>query len=481
LSFAICDGADAFVSQATTIQCSSFVQADSQEDHLGEQLPIWSIIPFIGILLSLAIFPLVAPKFWRYHYPKVLLFWASVFAVPFLLIFGSQALYQIFHIYIIDYIPFIILLWGLFTVSGGILLRGTYVGSPKVNLAFLVLGTILASLMGTTGASILLIRPLVRANRIRKYKVHTIIFFIFLVSNIGGSLTPLGDPPLFLGFLHGVPFFWPLNILPHMIVATLLLLVTYFIIDSLSYRKESHKSAKVSPDGSLIVEGWHNFVFLAGIIGAVLISGIWLPGEMNILGIHVGIQDVARDIFILTMGMFSLWTTDRMIRKKNGFTWFPIIEVAYLFAGIFMTIVPALAILKAGSKGSLAFLMDAISEPKHYFWASGCLSSFLDNAPTYLAFFNLALGRMGISESGVTCILTEMVHDNAGLFASHLKAISAGAVFYGAMSYIGNAPNFMVRSISEEAGVKMPTFFGYMLWSIGILIPIFIIITYLFF
>ena len=451
------------------------------QDEIGKDLPVWSIIPFIGILLSIAIFPLVAPKFWHHHYPKVSFLWAIIFAIPFVIFFGSNGIHEIIHIYIIDYIPFIILLWGLYAVSGGILIRGSLGGTPKVNLVILIIGTLLASWMGTTGASMLLIRPLIRANKNRRYKVHTIIFFIFLVSNIGGSLTPLGDPPLFLGFLHGVPFFWTFHILPDMLTASGVLLLIYFILDLLLSKKEIAEKGIAPPKEKFRIDGLHNLIYLLGIMGAVLLSGLWKPGETNVFGVHLGIESVVRDVLILIMGMFSWWTTNKTIRHDNEFTWFPIIEVAYLFAGIFMTIIPALAMLKAGSEGHLAFIIEAVKEPYHYFWITGGLSSFLDNAPTYLTFFNLALGRLGIGDAQVTAILTGAYHGNAEIFKTFLEAISTGAVFFGAMTYIGNAPNFMVRSIAEEMKVKMPSFFGYMLWSIGILIPIFIIMDLIFF
>ncbi|MBD3169673.1 MAG: sodium:proton antiporter [candidate division Zixibacteria bacterium] len=453
---------------------------EAEHTDIGSELPLWSIIPFVGILLSIAILPLLAPVFWEHHFPKISFAWALVFAIPFLFFYRVDAIHEIVHIYIIDYIPFIILLWGLFTASGGILVRGTMAGSPKVNLTFLIIGTILASWMGTTGASMLLIRPLIRANRKRNYKMHTIIFFIFLVSNIGGSLTPLGDPPLFLGFLHGVPFFWTFNLFPHMSVLALMLFAIYYVVDMILYKKETRQIENENPE-PIKVEGIHNLIFLAGIMGAVLLSGVWEAGEMNVLGIHVGIQNITRDVLIVAMGLFSLWTTSKKIRSDNEFTWFPIKEVAYLFAGIFMTIIPALAMLKAGTHGPLGFIVEIVREPSHYFWITGSLSAFLDNAPTYLTFYNLAEGRLGIADADVASILNGALNGNYAVFIDYLKAISAGAVFFGAVTYIGNAPNFMVRSISEESKIKMPSFFGYMLWSVGILVPLFILITLIFF
>lgn len=449
---------------------------------IGEVLPVWSALPFLGILLSIALFPLFKPVWWHHNFGKVSLAWAVIFAVPFLLVYSGDALYEILHIYLIDYIPFIILLWGLFTASGGILIRGTLAGTPAVNTLFLVIGTILASWIGTTGASMLLIRPVIRANRQRKNKMHVIIFFIFLVSNIGGSLTPLGDPPLFLGFLHGVPFFWTLHLLPHMGFVAAILLIGFFLLDSFLFRREGSPKGDDQVKESLKVEGLHNFVFLGGIMGAVLLSGVWQAGEFTIHRVHVAWQDIAREVLIVLFGLLSLWTTRAQTRTDNAFTWFPIKEVAILFAGIFMTIIPALAMLRAGAHGHLAGLITAVKDPWHYFWITGSLSSFLDNAPTYLTFFNLALGRLGLTEAQASEILRGLVQSEFGhQFIFKLEAISAGAVFMGANTYIGNAPNFMVRSIAEENKIQMPSFFGYMLWSVGILIPLFLVVTWLFF
>jgi len=446
--------------------------------NIGEHLPIWSCIPFAFILLSIALFPLVLPDFWHHHFGKISGFWAATLAVPFLIIFKGAALYEILHIILADYVPFIILLWSLYTVSGGILLRGTLRGTPIVNVSILIIGTLLASWMGTTGAAMLLIRPFLKANDHRKNKTFMVVFFIFLVANIGGSLTPLGDPPLFLGFLHGVSFFWTLNILPHMAIAAILLLIIYFILDTYHYRKEG---LTAPPDDGvkepLKLEGTHNFIFLAGIIGSVLMSGIVDWGDISTLGVHRAIQDWVRDGLLILMGILSLVTTSIKLREDNHFTWFPIIEVAFLFIGIFITMIPCLLILKAGSSGALAVLTDGVTQPRHYFWVTGTLSAFLDNAPTYLTFFNSALGSFyaGMTEAqSVPLLMTEN--------AIYLKAISAGAVFFGAFSYIGNAPNFMVRSISEEAGTPMPSFFGYILkYSLVFLLPVFILVSFIFF
>ena len=450
---------------------------ESTATEIGTLLPLWSTLPFAGILFSIALIPLVFPRFWHHHFPKVSFFWAIVFALPFIYFFRERALYEIAHIIIIDYVPFILLLWALFTVSGGIYVGGTLKGTPAVNTMILLIGTLLASVIGTTGASMLLIRPILRSNAWRVYKVHTIVFFIFLIGNIGGSLTPLGDPPLFLGFLHGVPFFWTLHILPEMIFAGVVLLLLYFILDSYYYGKESKTAVPDTEFEPLKIEGGRNFIFLAGIIGAVLFSGSIKLGEINILGIHQTIENLIKDALLILMGWASLKLTQQDVRKNNEFGWAPILEVAYLFAGIFITIIPALAILKAGEEGALHWLIKAVDSPAQYFWAVGILSSFLDNAPTYLTFFNSMLGKFypGMPEpAAVALLIVEKI--------PHLAAISVGAVFMGANTYIGNAPNFMVKSIAEEAGVKMPSFFGYMFkYSLPVLLVLFIVMTFIFF
>ncbi|MCK4413939.1 MAG: sodium:proton antiporter [Candidatus Eisenbacteria sp.] len=450
---------------------------DGGHGELGAELPLWSGIPFAGILLSIALGPLLVPHFWHRHFAKISAFWALAFAVPFVIAFKGAAVHEILHIYLIDYIPFIVLLWALFTASGGILLRGRLAGTPLVNLIMILIGTALASWIGTTGAAMLMIRPILRANAQRRSRVHIVVFFIFLVANVGGALTPLGDPPLFLGFLHHVPFFWTTtNLFPHMIFVVAILLAVFFLWDTLLYRREQADlpPAKSEP---LRLEGAHNFLFLGGVLGGVLLSGMWRPGEINVLGVQLGIQSIARELILITMGLLSVITTRKQIRTDNEFTWFPIQEVAYLFAGIFMTIIPALAILRAGPDGALAWLLAAVQEPVHYFWVTGGLSSFLDNAPTYLTFFNSALGKFsaGMPEPEAVAAL---IRDKS----IYLKAIAAGAVFMGANTYIGNAPNFMVRSIAQESGVPMPSFFGFMIrFSIPILIPIFVLVTLVFF
>jgi Na+/H+ antiporter NhaD/arsenite permease-like protein len=458
---------------------SLFASDENASQFLGEILPLWSIIPFIGILLSIALFPLIAPHFWHHHFTKISAFWALVLAIPFLISYGHTALDEIIHIYFLDYIPFIILLWGLFTISGGIFIQGSLQGKPIVNCTMILIGTLLASWVGTTGAAMIMIRPLLRANANRQHKVHLIVFFIFLVANIGGSLTPLGDPPLFLGFLHGVSFFWTLNLFPAMFLVSAMLLLILYIWDTILYRRESSPPVQSGQVEPLRINGAINLIFLLGVVSGVLFSGMVHLGPVNLIGLHLQIQNICRDLWIILMGLLSLKLTKKTIREKNEFSWFPIKEVAYLFAGIFMTIVPALMILKAGERGALALVIKSVQTPREFFWITGALSSFLDNAPTYLTFFNTALGKLGITEA------MERAAFSAGTIASQypeflslLKGISLGAVFMGANTYIGNAPNFMVKSIAEESGVKMPSFFGYMLkFSIPILIPVFILVS----
>ena len=449
----------------------------SGHKDLGPLLPLWSCIPFACMLLSIALLPLVAERFWHHNFGKVSAFWAIVLAVPFVYAYRGTAIYEILHIILADYVPFIILLWSLFTVSGGIVLKGTLRGTPAVNTIMILIGTILASWMGTTGAAMLLIRPFLRANDYRKSRTFMVVFFIFLVANIGGSLTPLGDPPLFLGFLQGVSFFWTFNILPHMLLTAGVLLVVYFLLDSYLYKKEGRTPPEDEAKQPLKLEGIYNFLFLGGVVLAVLFSGIADLGHINTLGVHRTVQGWSRDGLLILMGLLSLWFTPRKLREENEFTWFPIIEVAYLFIGIFITMTPCLLLLKAGAEGELAFLINSVKEPYHYFWITGILSAFLDNAPTYLTFFNTALGSFytGMAESqSVPLLMTEN--------AVYLKAISTGAVFFGAFSYIGNAPNFMVRSIAIEARTPMPSFFGYIFkYSFIFLFPTFLVVTIIFF
>lgn len=452
--------------------------AFAAEPFDGAGLSLIWIAPFAGILLSIAILPLAAAQFWHHHFGKVSLFWALAFVVPFAMIYGpATAGAEVVHTALLEYIPFIILLFALFTVAGGILVTGNLHGSPGVNTAMLGIGTFMASWVGTTGASMVLIRPLLRANDNRRYNVHTVVFFIFLVSNIGGSLTPLGDPPLFLGFLKGVDFFWTTtNLLAKTLLLAGILLVVFYFLDRWFYAREEnlpHPKDPTPDTERLGILGKQNFPLLLAIIGAILVSAYWNPGvTFNIYGTEVALQSIVRDISLLAIAGISLKITPEYIHERNGFDWHPIVEVAKLFAGIFVTIIPAIAILRAGSNGALAPLVDLVTDDAGqpvdvwYFWLTGILSSFLDNAPTYLVFFNLAGGD---------------AQTLMGPLASTLAAISAGAVFMGANSYIGNAPNFMVLSIAKHAGVKMPSFFGYMVWAAIFLLPCFALVTLIFF
>jgi Na+/H+ antiporter NhaD/arsenite permease-like protein len=373
---------------------------------------------------------------------------------------------------LLEYIPFIVLLLALFTISGGVQLTGSLVGTPIMNTAIILVGTLLASWMGTTGAAMLLIRPLLRANKDRKYKVHVVIFFIFLVANIGGSLTPLGDPPLFLGFLKGVDFFWTTKamFIP-MLFMVVSLLIIFYIYDSIQYKKEGELPTATSRE-KIGLKGSFNLLLILGVVGSVLLSGFWKPHiEFTVYHVHLELQNIIRDILLLCLAYASWKYTAKEIREANEYTWFPIQEVAKLFAGIFITIIPAIAILKAGTEGALAAVINSVSSDSGpvnhmYFWLTGILSSFLDNAPTYLVFFNTAGGDAQVL---------------MGELSQTLLAISAGAVFMGANTYIGNAPNFMVKSIAESSGIEMPSFFGYFLYSLVILFPLFAIVSLLFF
>jgi Na+/H+ antiporter NhaD/arsenite permease-like protein len=422
---------------------------------LGLSLPLWSVVPFAGLLLSIALFPLFAPALWARHYANVCL----AFGVPVACFFLLRAPREMLHA-VREYASFLILLASLFTISGGILLRGTLRGSAGVNCGILAVGAVLANVFGTTGASMLLIRPLLRANAHRRRVAHVVVFFIFVVANIGGSLTPIGDPPLFLGYLRGVPFFWTLRAMGLLWASACALVIgVFYLVDRRAIALERIAEADGGPARGpapdtvagggearipLSIEGKINLPLLMVVIGAVFLPTPW------------------REMAMVAAAVVSVWRTPAKVREENEFTWYPIEEVAILFAGIFATMIPALLILKA--RGAEL----GVVTPAHFFWATGALSSFLDNAPTYLTFFSLAQGMGGAQTV-------------AGVSAPLLQAISAGAVFMGANSYIGNAPNFMVKAIAEEAGVRMPSFFGYMAWSCGILLPIFFLLTLIFF
>ena len=440
------------------------------EPELGALLPAWSAVPFIGMLLSIALLPLLAPVFWHHHFPKVTAGWAAVLLVPLLVAHPRAGMEAIAHTTIVDYVPFVVLIATLFTLGGGIHVRGGLRGTPAGNAALLAVGTVLASVVGTTGAAMLLIRPVLRANATRRYRTHTVVFFIFLVANVGGALTPLGDPPLFLGFLHGVPFFWTLGLWREMATVAGVVLGVFVIVDEFQWRREDAvvRERPQGPREPIRVEGAHNLLFLVVVLAAVIASGLWHGPTVTLLGARQHSENLARDAVLLLTLVLSWRTTPQAVREANGYSWGPIREVAVLFAGIFATIIPPLAMLQAGERGALVFLVRAVREPAHFFWASGILSSFLDNAPTYLAFATMAAGNAPLS--------TLALGDDRTL-----QAISCGAVFLGALTYIGNGPNFMVKAIVEENGIEMPGFFGYMLYSSLVLIPTFLIVTLIFF
>ena len=429
----------------------------------------WAL-PFAGILLSIASGPLLFPKFWHAHYGKIAATWALATLVPIAVAFGaSTALAAFVHAALAEYLSFIVLLFALYVVAGGILISGTLRGGPWVNAGILLFGTAIASIVGTTGDAMILIRPLIRANAARPNNVHVVIFFIILVANIGGALSPLGDPPLFVGFLRGVDFFWTTTHLAYETALTAALVLAIFVALDVWFARGEPKTAAAAAE-PLRLRGLINLPLIACIIGAILLSATWKPGiEFDVYGTHVALQNLARDAALILIALASLWLTPEEHRKANDFTWEPIVEVAKLFAGIFICIIPVLTALGAGHEGSLAWLLRAVTaqdggpHDRAYFWLTGLLSAFLDNAPTYLVFFQLAGGDAAVL---------------MGKLSATLAAISMGAVYMGALTYIGNAPNFMVAAIANERGVKMPSFFGYMLWSFAVLLPVLALLTF---
>jgi len=435
----------------------------------------WAL-PFAGILLTIAFAQLLFPKFWHRHYGKLAFVWAALTLAPLAALHGMDtAAAALAHAMVGDYVGFIAILFALYVVAGGILVLGTFRGTPIVNLSLLTFGTLIASVVGTTGAAMILIRPLLRANGARLNNVHVVVFFIFLVGNIGGALSPLGDPPLFIGFLNGVRFFWPLQHLwrPTVFIACCVLGI-FFIVDTWFHWKER----RAAPAGEVVehvpfhVYGLVNLLLLVLIIGVVISSALWNPGiSFTVYGTALPLQALARDVALILVALLSLWLTPNEHREANGFTFEPIIEVAILFAGIFVCAVPVLAALEAGHDGSLAWLLavvtnrDGTPHLPAYFWLTGVLSAILDNAPTYLVFFKLAGGN-------ATELMTTL--------GSTLTAISMGAVYMGALTYIGNAPNFMIYAIATERGIKMPSFFGYMVWPMVVLGPVFAAVAYIF-
>lgn len=445
-------------------------------------IPLWLCIPFAGLLLCIAVLPLIKGEWWEKNRPWVVLACSVLFIVPFAIKYGAgTAAETVLECLINDYLTFIVLLFGLFCVSGNINLEGDLVGSPRMNTMLLAVGTLLSSCIGTTGASMLLVRPVIKMNSWRKNKSHIMVFFIFLISNMGGCLTPIGDPPLLMGFMRGVPFTWSLHLFGILFFNLVIMLTVFYFIDRKAYRLDIAIGMRPDiskPKTTFKINGLHNIVFMVMIVVAVVLSGV-LPGfsafqdaSGAVRGIHIFGEVVLTypsliEIAIILLAAFlSFKTTKNEVRTKNHFTWGAIQEVAVLFVGIFITMQPALMILKA--KGASL----GLSQPWEMFWVTGALSSFLDNTPTYLVFLTTA-GTLGATGGIATTVGTISV--------KMLMAISCGAVFMGANTYIGNAPNFMVKSISDENGIKMPSFFGYLLMSVRYLLPLFLIDTLIFF
>jgi Na+/H+ antiporter NhaD/arsenite permease-like protein len=453
-------------------------QAAGEQQHgqMGRKLPLISVLPFVALLLCIAILPLVAGHWWEHNSNKAIVagFLAAVIAIYLVAAWGQAGWHELLD-KLREYTSFMILLTALYVISGGIYIKGSLSGTPLANTSLLAIGAALASFIGTTGASVLLIRPLLRANKTRVAKAHIVVFFIFTVSNCGGLLTPLGDPPLFLGFLKGVPFLWTAQHLwMHWIVVNLLLLIVFQIYDQIVFDREERERPgsqleEVMRHEPLRIDGLFNFLLLGGVIAAIYCSGQY----------HwpFGIQEV----LMAALAAVSYFATPAANHAANRFTFGPIIEVAVLFIGIFITMAPALLILNAWGQDLRPDLGPfAIDTAWKYFWAAGALSSFLDNAPTYLTFAATAAGKKGVEVGGASYLL-QFLNQGGPDARLWLAAISCGAVFMGANTYIGNGPNFMVKAIAEENGVQMPSFFGYMAWSCGILLPLFLLVSLLFY
>ncbi len=435
---------------------------------LGTELPLVTALPFVVLLLAIALAPLAAPRWWQHNRNKAIV--ALVVSAPILVYLGIHApelLHEKFH----EYLSFIVVIGALFVVAGGIHVEGSLAGTPLVNTGLLALGAVLANVLGTTGASVLLIRPLLRANKARKRVAHIVIFFIFIVANCGGLLTPIGDPPLLLGFLKGVPFDWTLRLWPQWLMINGILLVFFYLRDQWALNEDEKELPGSQHEEVLIHEplritgGIEMFVLL-GVIITIVAAGraaaVGRPWAQNL-----------RELLIVLLALFGYFAGSRDRRRKNVFSFGPIIEVAVLFAAIFATMAPVLEMLNAWAQRPDF----GLTKPAHFFWASGALSSVLDNAPTYLAFATSAAGLQGVAPHGAYIGTLALNPEAARLLA----AISTGSVFMGANTYIGNAPNFMVKAIAEENGVKMPSFFGYLVYSVGILLPLFVLVSLVFF
>ncbi len=433
----------------------------------------WAL-PFLGLLLSIATGPLLFPRVWHRHYAKIAFVWSVLTLAPFAALYGvPPAVAALIHALLGEYLSFIVVLFTLYVVAGGILVSGTLRGTPWTNAAILAIGTLLASVVGTTGAAMILIRPLMRANAARLDNAHVVVFFIILVANVGGALSPLGDPPLFVGFLRGVDFFWTtVNLAYPTAIVAGLVLVIFVAVDLWYYRRDRRIQLVGEPEQPTAIElaGLINLPLIALAIGAILLAAMWKPGvSFDLYGTSLALENLVRDGLLVAIALVSLVLTPEQHREANGFSWEPIREVALLFANIFICIVPVLAMLEARENGAFAWLLHAVTEPDGsphqvaYFWLTGGLSAILDNAPTYLVFFELAGGD-------AQRLMTEL--------APALAAISMGAVYMGALTYIGNAPNFMVYAIATERSIKMPGFFGYIVWSLLVLGPALALINY---
>jgi Na+/H+ antiporter NhaD/arsenite permease-like protein len=446
-------------------------------DHaaIGVELPLWTVLPFATLLLAIAFMPLAAGHWWHSNVNKgiVSLGLATITTIYVVAAFQGPGIAAVLHV-LSEYVSFILLLGALYIISGGIYIRGSLSGTPLANTGLMALGAVLANFIGTTGASVLLVRPLLRANKSRAAKAHIVIFFIFIVSNCGGLLTPLGDPPLFMGFTAGVPFTWTLTTLwVEWLAVNVALLVLFQVWDQIVFGREERERPgsqleEVLKHEPLGVSGGLNFLFLAGVVAAVYCKGVfhWPWG--------------VQEAIMAAMAILAYLTTPAANRTANAFSFGPIVEVAVLFVGIFITMAPALQILNAWGSGHRDVLgyEFAMSRPWQFFWATGILSSFLDNAPTYMTIAATAAGTEGVAARGQYLADFLQLGPEA---AALLAAISCGAVFMGANTYIGNGPNFMVKAIAEENGVRMPSFFGYMAYSGIILIPLFALVSIVFF
>lgn len=454
----------------------SGLPADAAQAIDGARLGWPWALPFVGLLLSIATGPLLYPRLWHHHYGKIAFVWATLTLAPLAALHGAPvALAAFVHALVGEYMSFIVLLVALYVVAGGILITGNLRGTPWTNTLVMTFGTAIASVVGTTGAAMILIRPLLRANKARRHVAHVVVFFVFLVANIGGALSPLGDPPLFVGFLRGVDFFWTTtHLLAPTLVAAAIVLTVFVVVDLWFYRQDRRVAVvgEPVPPVALRVRGKINLLLIALLIAVILASGMWPTGIVHdVFGTKVSLESLVRDGALLVIAVASLVLTPDEHREANDFTWEPIREVAILFGGIFVCIVPVLAMLDAGRDGAFAWLLAAVTAPDGgprdlaYFWLTGVLSAFLDNAPTYLVFFELAGGD---------------APRLMGELAPTLAAISMGAVYMGALTYIGNAPNFMIYAIATERGIGMPSFFGYFLLAVTVLGPVLALVSFVF-